>query len=177
MRKINFRYNKNSPTLLYIMVIIGIVIGILLCYEFLIYLGFASTNEPQYFKDHPKHAVYLIFGLIPISMLVPTWIVFKFWSREDEDAELELYDDYAILKMKNEKIKIQKGELEIKFPQPQAILYTTYILKLPEQKIVFVGSLKEKRKSKLSLNIAIKELSAYKKRKYLKKINYLNSRN
>ena len=171
MRKINFRYNKNTPTLLYIMVIIGIVIGILLCYEFLIYLGFASTNEPQYFKDHPKHAVYLIFGLIPISMLVPFWIVFKFWSREDEDAELELYDDYAILKMKNEKIRIQKGELEIKFPQPQAILYTTYILKLPEQKIVFVGSLKEKRKSKLSLNIAIKELSAYKKRKYLKKIN------
>lgn len=67
--------------------------------------------------------------------------------------------------MKNEKIKIQKGELEIKFPQPQAILYTTYILKLPDQKIVFVGSLKEKKKSKLSLNIAIKELSAYESRK------------
>ena len=98
-------------------------------------------------------------------MLVPFWIVFKFWSREDEEAELELYDDYAILKMRNEKIKIQKGELEIKFPQPQAILYTTYILKLPDQKIVFVGSLKEKKKSKLSLNIAIKELSAYESRK------------
>ena len=98
-------------------------------------------------------------------MLVPFWIVFKFWSREDEEAELELYDDYAILKMRNEKIKIQKGELEIKFPQPQAILYTTYILKLPEQKIVFVGSLKEKRKSNLSLKIAIKELSGYKKGK------------
>ena len=67
--------------------------------------------------------------------------------------------------MRNEKIRIQKGELEIKFPQPQAILYTTYILKLPDQKIVFVGSLKEKKKSKLSLNIAIKELSAYKKGK------------
>ncbi len=53
-------------------------------------LGFCHLNEPQYFKDHPKHAVYLIFGLIPISMLVPTWIIFKFWSRgEDEDAELE----------------------------------------------------------------------------------------
>ena len=98
-------------------------------------------------------------------MFLSTWIIFKFWSREDEEAELELYDDYAILKMKNEKIKIQKGELEIKFPQPQAILYTTYILKLPDQKIVFVGSLKEKKKSKLSLNIAIKELSAYESRK------------
>lgn len=171
MRKINFRYNKNTPIMLYIMLIIGIAVGFFLYYEFLIYSGIASTNELQYFKEHPKHAVYLIFGLIPISMLVPFWIVFKFWSREDEDAELELYDDYAILKMKNEKIKIQKGELEIKFPQPQAILYTTYMLKLPDQKIVFVGSLKEKKKSKLSLNIAIKELSAYKKRKYLKKIN------
>ena len=118
-----------------------------------------------HFKDSLKHVIYLIFGLIPISILVPFWIVFKFWSREDEDAELELYEDYAILKMRNEKIKIQKGELEIKFPQPQAILYTTYILKLPDQRIVFVGSLKESRKSKLSLNIAIKELSAYKKAK------------
>lgn len=171
MRKINFRYNKNTPIMLYIMLIIGIAVGFFLYYEFLIYSGIASTNELQYFKEHPNHAIYLIFGLIPISMLVPTWIVFKFWSREDEDAELELYDDYAILKMKNEKIKIQKGELEIKFPQPQAILYTTYILKLPDQKIVFVGSLKEKKKSKLSLNIAIKELLAYEKRKYLKKIN------
>lgn len=171
MRKINFKYNKNTPIMLYIMLIIGIAVGFFLYYEFLIYSGIASINELQYFKEHPNHAIYLIFGLIPISMLVPTWIVFKFWSREDEDAELELYYDYAILKMKNEKIKIQKGELEIKFPQPQAILYTTYILKLPDQKIVFVGSLKEKKKSKLSLNIAIKELLAYEKRKYLKKIN------
>ena len=77
MRKINFRYNKNTPTLLHIMVIIGIVIGILLCYEFLIYLGFASTNEPQYFKDHPNNAVNLIIRLITISMLVPFWIIFK----------------------------------------------------------------------------------------------------
>ncbi|WP_029950452.1 hypothetical protein [Parvimonas micra] len=165
MIKINFRYNKNTPIMLYIMLIIGIAVGFFLYYEFLMFLGIASANEPQYFKDNPRHAIYLIFGLIPIAMLVPTWIAFKFWSREDEEAELELYDDYAILKMRNEKIKIQEGELEIKFPQPQAILYTTYILKTPEQKIVFVGSLKEKRKSKLSLNIAIKELSAYKKAK------------
>lgn len=171
MRKINFRYNKNTPIMLYIMLIIGIAVGFFLYYEFLIYSGIASTNELQYFKEHPNHAIYLIFLLIPVTMFLSTWIIFKFWSREDEEAELELYYDYAILKMKNEKIKIQKGELEIKFPQPQAILYTTYILKLPDQKIVFVGSLKEKKKSKLSLNIAIKELSAYKKRKYLKKIN------
>ena len=94
-------------------------------------------------------------------MLVPTWIAFKFWSREDEEAELELYDDYAILKMRNEKIKIQKGKLEIKFPQPQAILYTTYILKTPDQKIVFVGSLREKRKSNMSLKLAMEELLDY----------------
>ena len=163
MRKINFRYNKNTPIRLYIMISLGIAIGFFLYYEFLMFLGIASANEPQYFKDNPRHAIYLIFLLIPVTMFLSTWIAFKFWSREDEDAELELYDDYAILKMRNEKIKIQKGELEIKFPQPQAILYTTYILKLPDQRIVFVGSLKEKRKSKLSLNIAIKELSAYEK--------------
>ena len=161
MRKINFRYNKNTPISLYIMISLGIAIGFFLYYEFLMFLGIASANEPQYFKDNPRHAIYLIFGLIPVTMFLSTWIVFKFWSREDEEAELELYDDYAILKMKNEKIKIQKGKLEIKFPQPQAILYTTYILKTPEQKIVFVGSLKEKRKSNISLKLAMEELLDY----------------
>ena len=161
MRKINFRYNKNTPIRLYIMISLGISIGFFLYYEFLMFLGIASPNEPQYFKDNPRHAIYLIFGLIPVTMFLSTWIVFKFWSREDEEAELELYDDYAILKMRNEKIKIQKGKLEIKFPQPQAILYTTYILKTPDQKIVFVGSLKEKRKSNISLKLAMEELLDY----------------
>lgn len=161
MRKINFRYNKNTPISLYIMISLGIAIGFFLYYEFLMFLGIASPNEPQYFKDNPRHAIYLIFGLIPVTMFLSTWIVFKFWSREDEEAELELYDDYVILKMRNEKIKIQKGKLEIKFPQPQAILYTTYILKTPDQKIVFVGSLKEKRKSNISLKLAMEELLDY----------------
>ena len=161
MRKINFRYNKNTPIRLYIMISLGVAIGFFLYYEFLMFLGIASPNEPQYFKDNPRHAIYLIFGLIPITMFLSTWIVFKFWSREDEEAELELYDDYAILKMRNEKIKIQKGKLEIKFLQPQAILYTTYILKTPDQKIVFVGSLKEKRKSNISLKLAMEELLDY----------------
>jgi len=161
MRKINFRYNKNTPIRLYIMISLGVAIGFFLYYEFLMFLGIASPNEPQYFKDNPRHAIYLIFGLIPVTMFLSTWIVFKFWSREDEEAELELYDDYAILKMRNEKIKIQKGKLEIKFLQPQAILYTTYILKTPDQKIVFVGSLKEKRKSNISLKLAMEELLDY----------------
>lgn len=161
MRKINFRYNKNTPISLYVMISLGIAIGFFLYYEFLMFLGIASANEPQYFKDNPRHAIYLIFGLIPVTMFLSTWIVFKFWSREDEEAELELYDDYAILKMRNEKIKIQKGKLEIKYPQPQAILYTTYILKTPDQKIVFVGSLKEKRKSNISLKLAMEELLDY----------------
>lgn len=161
MRKINFRYNKNTPISLYIMISLGIAIGFFLYYEFLMFLGITSANEPQYFKDNPRHAIYLIFGLIPVTMFLSTWIVFKFWSREDEEAELELYDDYAILKMRNEKIKIQKGKLEIKFPQPQAILYTTYILKTPEQKIVFINSLREKRKSNISLKLAMEELLDY----------------
>ena len=143
------------------MISLGVAIGFFLYYEFLMFLGIASPNEPQYFKDNPRHAIYLIFGLIPVTMFLSTWIVFKFWSREDEEAELELYDDYAILKMRNEKIKIQKGKLEIKFLQPQAILYTTYILKTPDQKIVFVGSLKEKRKSNISLKLAMEELLDY----------------
>ena len=161
MRKINFRYNKNTPISLYIMISLGIAIGFFLYYEFLMFLGIASPNEPQYFKDNPRHAIYLIFGLIPVTMFLSTWIVFKFWSREDEEAELELYDDYAILKMRNEKIKIQKGKLEIKFPQPQAILYTTYILKIPEQKIVFINSLRKKRKLNISLKLAMEELLDY----------------
>jgi len=64
MKKINFRYNKNTPIRLYIMISLGIAIGFFLYYEFLMFLGIASANEPQYFKDNPRHAIYLIFGLI-----------------------------------------------------------------------------------------------------------------
>ena len=32
----------------------------------------------MYFREHPGHAVYVIFGLIPIAMSLPAWITAKF---------------------------------------------------------------------------------------------------
>ena len=61
---------------------------------------------------------------------------------------------------------ILKGELDIKIPKPQPFWYGTYILKFPQHRIVLVSSVKEnkeKNRVRRSLDIAIKELSIYKK--------------
>lgn len=170
MRTMKFRHNKYSPGILYIMLILGIMLGFLVSYEFLVLSGISKGPEyaPAHFRDNPEHAVYLMFGLIIVSMVLPAWIAVKCWSRQDEESTLELYEDHAVLYWKNKEVYIKKGELNIKILQPQAILYRSYILKVPGQKIAFVNSIqegKEKRRRALSLDIAIDILLPYKKSK------------
>ena len=75
MKRIRFRYNKYRPDVLYILVILGVGLGLLAFFGFLKITGIDKGPEygPVYFRQHPMHAVYLIFALIPIFMLVPTW--------------------------------------------------------------------------------------------------------
>ena len=77
MKRIKFRHNKYSPGVLYILVIFGVAAGLLAFFGFLTISGIDKGPEygPIYFREHPIHAVYLIFALIPIFMLFPTWIV------------------------------------------------------------------------------------------------------
>lgn len=99
-------------------------------------------------------------------MLFPTWIAKKIWSHEDQEAYIDLYEDYAELNWNDRKVHIKKGELDIKIPKPQPFWYGTYILKIPQCRIVLVSSVKEnkeKNRVRRSLDIAIKELSIYKK--------------
>ena len=168
MRRITFQCNKYSPGVLYIMVLFGVTLGLLTFYAFLVFSGIEQGPEdgPIYFREHPMHAVYLIFGLIPIAMSLPAWIAAKCWTSKEEEAQLELYEDHAVLYWKNKELHIKKGTLNIKFPKPQPYWYKTYILKIPRHRVVLVGSVKEtkeKRRRQLSLDIAIEELSAYKK--------------
>ena len=168
MRRITFQCNKYSPGVLYIMVLFGVSLGLLTFYAFLVFSGIEKGPEdgPIYFREHPMHAVYLIFGLIPIAMSLPAWIAAKCWSSREEKALLELYEDHAVLYWKNKELHIKKGALNIKIPKPQPYWYKTYILKIPRRRVVLVGSVKEtkeKRRRLLSLDIAIEELSAYKK--------------
>lgn len=170
MRKTEFRCNKYSPGVLYMMVIVGVATGLLLFYGFLVVSGInkGPYDGPIYFQEHPRHAIYLIFSLIPIAMGLPAWIAKKYWSSKEEEGQLELYDEYAVLYWKNKEFKIEKGELQIKIPEPQAIWYSTYLLQFPGHRIVLVNSLKEgkeKRRGACSLDIAISELSPYKKLK------------
>ena len=168
MRRITFQCNKYSPGVLYIMVLFGVIVGLLTFYAFLVFSGIEKGPEdgPVYFREHPMHAVYLIFGLISIAMSLPAWIAAKCWSSKEEEAQLELYEDHAVLYWKNKELHIKKGALNIKIPKPQPYWYKTYILKIPRRRVVLVGSVKEtkeKRRRLLSLDIAIEELSAYKK--------------
>lgn len=170
MRKTEFRCNKYSPGVLYMMVIVGVATGLLLFYGFLVVSGIdkGPYDGPIYFQEHPRHAIYLIFFLIPIAMGLPAWIAKKYWSSKEEEGQLELYDEYAVLYWKNKEFKIEKGELQIKIPEPQAIWYSTYLLQFQGHRIVLVNSLKEgkeKRRGACSLDIAISELSPYKKLK------------
>ena len=121
MRRITFQYNKYSPGVLYIMVFFGVTLGLLTFYAFLVFSGIEKGPEygPVYFREHPMHAVYLIFGLIPIAMSLPAWIAAKCWSSKEEEAQLELYEDHAVLYWKNKEFFIKKGAVNIKIPEPQ----------------------------------------------------------
>ena len=86
--------------------------------------------------------------------------------KENLEAYIDLYEDYAELTWNDRKVHIKKGELDIKIPKPQPFWYRTYILKIPQCKIVLVSSVKENKENnrvRRSLDIAIKELSIYKK--------------
>lgn len=168
MRKIEFRHNKYSPSVLYVMVILGVILRLMAFYSFLVVSGIEKgpEDDPIYFREYSRQAVYLIFALIPVAMLLPTWLAKKIWSHEDLEAYIDLYEDYTELHWKNEKVHIKKGELEIKVPKPQPYWYETYILKLPYDRIVLVSSIKEaseRKRARRSLDSAIKALSAYKK--------------
>ena len=108
MRKTEFRCNKYSPGVLYMMVIVGVATGLLLFYGFLVVSGInkGPYDGPIYFQEHPRHAIYLIFFLIPIAMGLPAWIAKKCWSSKEEEGQLELYDEYAVLYWKNKEFKI-----------------------------------------------------------------------
>ena len=168
MRRIRFRYNKYSPGVLYIMVVLGVTLGLLILYEFIIFSGIAEGPEqgPAYFREHPKHAVVLIFALIPVAMLLPVWIAKKWWSRTEEEAKIELYEEHAVLYYKNKELFIKKGDLRISIPHPQPFWYTTYILKVPGHRVVFVkctGKNEADAGEWLSLDTAMDVLSAYRK--------------
>lgn len=92
MRKTEFRCNKYSPGVLYMMVIVGVATGLLLFYGFLVVSGInkGPYDGPIYFQDNPRHAIYLIFSLIPIAMGLPAWIAKKYWSSKEEEGQLEL---------------------------------------------------------------------------------------
>ena len=117
MKRIKFRHNKYSPGVLYILVIFGVAAGLLAFFGFLTISGIDKGPEygPIYFREHPIHAVYLIFALIPIFMLFPTWIAKKIWSHEDQEAYIDLYEDYAELNWSDRKVHIKKESWILRF--------------------------------------------------------------
>ncbi len=168
IKNIRFRYNKHSLGMLYMMVIFGVAIGFLIYYAILMVSGIAVEPEhtSTYFIEHPEHAIYLIFGLFPVAILLPAWIAAKCWGSRDEEGQLILYENHAIVRIKNRELRIEKGTLRVYIPIPNPGWYRPYILKVPGHKMVLSRSLKEekeKRGSLLSLDVAMGELSVYRK--------------
>ena len=162
-KRIIFKYNKYSPWLLYVMLIVGVTLGLLAYYLFLVVSGInqGPYGGPEYFRNHTNHALLVIFGLIPVAMLVPTFISLKIWGAKDEEGRVDLYDDHLVLYWKDEEIHIKRGELKIELPRPQALCYTTYILKVPGRRIVLVASLNERKRGsvKSTLEKALQDLA------------------
>lgn len=167
MSAIKFYYNKYPPAILYIMVIFGVALGFLVYGAVLSFSGIAKGPEyaPAYFKTHPDHAVYLIFGLIPVVMLIPVWVAVKCWGNRDEEAGLRLYEDSAVLSFRDREVRIRKNDFRLRTISPRGG-YTAYTLKIPGQRrMVFVSSMRERKENKkkqwLSLDIAMVKLQLY----------------
>lgn len=45
-----------------------------------------AGNAPAYFREYIDHAIYLIFGLIPVVMLLPTWTAFTGYCGEQVEG-------------------------------------------------------------------------------------------
>ncbi len=173
MGKVIFRYNKRSETSLYFMVILSVVIGFSIYGAIIYYSGIGKGPEyaPAYFRAHKDHAVYFIFGLIPLCLMIPAWIAAKLWGSEEKKGELHLHEEYAVLYYDNKEVRINKGELRMKLVTPRVSWYTLYVLRIPKKKIKLCSSVieeKEKKKKKnqffdTSLDFAMYKLMYYKK--------------
>ncbi len=170
MSTIKFRYNKYSDKFFVFLSFLVLITGLFLWATIIYFSGITKGPEYalEYFKKHTNHAIYLMFGSIPFCLGLPLWFTFLWWKRKDEEALLQLYENYAILYYRNNKIRINKGELVIntKYNRIQTQLSTT--LKISGKKINFTSSYlekKEKRKAKeeLSLDVAIEKLMYYEK--------------
>lgn len=181
MAEIKFRYNKHSETILYFMIISSIILGFLIYSMIIYYFGIIKGPEylPLYLKKHKKYVIYLIFGLIPICMLIPVWLAAKYWGSKEEEGSLKLYNDFAVLYWNRQEIKINKGELNIKFMSPRFEWYVLYILNTQKRKIKLCTSVIEWKENKrnrfsLSLDIAMDKLMYYEKGKKVKELEKIS---
>lgn len=168
LQEIRFRHNKHSQNALYLSLIIFVFLGLFACYLILDLIGITKgtmQEVPQYFKDHPDHAIYTIFVTIILSMSISALIPFLWWRSEDEEAILRLWDSYAILIYKGQEIRIDKGSLKIELLKARGSNLYCYRLKIPGRSILLNPSRIEKRKSShihfSSLEMAMDSLYYY----------------
>lgn len=177
MNTIYFRYNKHSHYLLYFMVIFGIVVGLVLDAYLLNISGITKGPEftPDFLRGREDVALYIIFGSIPIAMLLPTFFAYRFWGKAEEKASIRFWEDHAILYYRNKEMLINRGKVKIDILTGKATLYDTYKVILPERKIYFHNSIIEKKEKKgkvLSLDIAMQRLVFFEEKKGKIKVSF-----
>ena len=171
INEITFRYNKHSQISLYVSLILGVVIGMMLCRVILDVSGVLNENMqevPDYFKNNPQHAVFFIFGTLALSVIFGAGLAFWWWRSKDEEASLKMWKEYAVLYYKGEEIPIHIGELDIEVVRARAGRHCVYILNLPNKKIMLNASRIEKYDAKRkysSLEVAMNSLMHYRRTK------------
>ncbi|WP_156285861.1 hypothetical protein [Oceanivirga salmonicida] len=144
--EIKFRYNKYSHRIFQLVLVLAVFAGLFL--DIFIINGLEYIS---YFDAHPKYAIYVIFGSIPVFMFTPAIITYLWWRKKDEQATLKLYENHAILYYKDREIMINKGQFKL------TIESGFCILKTPIEKICMHYSIKERTKEMKNWSTYIKK--------------------
>lgn len=164
MVTLTFRHNRRSPDLLSLAAGAAMLLGVLAGLALMHILGAVEDSHglfPEWFDAHPNEAVYILFSSIPVLMIIPVYLVYRWWRREDQEARLTLYDDRALLFYKGQEILIPKGELTLQMRT--GLLFNTIILRIPHRRISLAPSMLEKglKMPNRSLFVAMERLPYY----------------
>lgn len=157
MDSVVFYHSRGSHYTLYWMVILAAVLGLGLDILLLHLTGISKGPEfaPAFIQEDPRLGIWIIFGSIPIFMLIPVFLAIMIWGKAIEKSGIEFREKEALLSYQGRKIRIPFGEAEILPMTRRTSLCHSYQIRTPQEKIIFttpLGRVKEHSDDMLSLD-------------------------
>lgn len=143
-----FYHNRWSHRFLYFLVILACFSGLALDMFLLDVTGISRGMEfaPAFVQSDPRMGVWIIFGSIPIFILLPFFVVFRFWSRAQERAVIEFREQDAVLSYRGRKIVLDPKETKIRKLFSRVTLFYQYEIRTPQEKILLTAPIKSAKK-------------------------------